>query len=181
MLGGMSDSAFTAVALPWILKIEGGYVNDAADRGGATRHGITIGLLKAIRGEGVTAADVRALSEADAAEIYHTHFWLANGCNALPLAIALCLFDGAVNHQPATARRLLQKGLGVTADGIIGPVTRARAGRADASVFLPDYLSHRGKFYARLAEKDPSQVKFLRGWLKRLFLLQHTIYQEVYP
>ena len=49
-----------------VLRREGGYVHDPADRGGPTHYGITQRTLRAWRGQLVTAADVRDLTTAEA-------------------------------------------------------------------------------------------------------------------
>ena len=48
-----------------IVRREGGFVNDPDDPGGATKYGVTIHTLRALRGS-ATVADVKALTEAEA-------------------------------------------------------------------------------------------------------------------
>lgn len=179
--------------MPWILDAEGGYVDDAADRGGATSHGISLDFLRLLPdhdGDGfldgdldrdgdVDAADIRSMDTAHAIDLYHTHFWRPDRCDELPPGVALCLFDGLVNHRPRTARLLVQRALRVTVDGDIGPATRATAGRCNPRVFLADYCSYRSKLYADIVRNSPDQVKFERGWFRRLFLLQQYILEAV--
>lgn len=180
---------FQDVALDWVLDAEGGFVDDPTDRGGATNLGISINFLRGLPdhdGDGfldgdidqdgdVDVDDIRRLNHALAAELYYRHFWSPDRCDELPPAVALCLFDGMVNHGPRTARVLVQRALGVTADGNVGPRTRAAAKKVNQRVFLVDYLSYRAKLYADITRSRPEQEKFLRGWFVRLFTLQTYI------
>lgn len=106
-----------AVAL--ILKHEGGYVNDPRDPGGETNFGIS---KRAYPNE-----DIRALTVDRAKALYHRDYWQAVRGDDLPPALALPTFDMAVNAGTGTAIKLLQRTLGVTADGVLGPVTLAKA------------------------------------------------------
>ena len=174
------SSLFTRHALPWILGIEGGVADDDADPGGLTNLGITLGLLLSlppergdINGDGkVDGEDVLALRRETAGRIYHDYFWQPARCDECPPAVALCLFDGLVNHRPGPAKRLVQQALGVPADGVIGPATLAAAGRVAAEDFLGEYLSRRAEFYCEIIAADGRLAKFRRGWFRRLFLLQ---------
>ncbi len=55
--------------LPFIEQWEGGYVDHPADKGGPTNMGITLNTLARWRGHAVTAADVKALTRAEARQI----------------------------------------------------------------------------------------------------------------
>lgn len=169
-----------------IVAREGGWANDPDDPGGATKHGVTIGTLRRLgrdlTGDGrVTAADVRALSPAQAVDIYLEHYFRRPGIDRLPEPLQASLFDMQVNAG-ATAIRLLQAlcgkiGLSVAVDGIAGPQTRAAAARAMA--IAPDHLAdaygiERRNYYYRLADARPRLRKFARrrdggkgGWIAR--------------
>lgn len=184
------DSNFQEIAVPWILDAEGGFVNDASDRGGATKYGISLRYLKNVPdhdGDGflggdydqdgdVDVDDIRAMRTEDAIERYYQDFWLAGRCHDMPPAVGLCLFDALVNHRPKTAKIILQRGLRVVADGIVGPMTLAAANNTTVDSifddFLPDYFSYRTQLYHDIVLANSSQAKFLRGWHRRMFLLQ---------
>lgn len=185
----MTSTFFKDVALDWIWDAEGGFVNDPDDRGAATNRGISLNFLRSLPdhdGDGfldgdvdrdgdVDVDDIRKLSAEFAGDLYYQHFWQPDRCDDLPPAIALCLFDGLVNHRPKTARMLVQRALGIPADGVIGEQTRATAAKVNQRVFLVEYLSYRAKLYMDIVLANPGQGKFLRGWFVRLFTLQNYI------
>lgn len=152
-----------ALACEWILRIEGGYVNDPSDPGGATHFGISKRSYPLV--------DIEGLTPDAAAVIYRRDFWTAVSAYLLPPALAIAVFDAAVNQGQNRAVMLLQMSLGVAADGIIGPATINAARTAPPEV-LHDYLSRRAVHYAELSEQSPAMRRFRRGWFKRLFQLQ---------
>ncbi|MEW8494260.1 MAG: glycosyl hydrolase 108 family protein [Candidatus Thiodiazotropha taylori] len=167
----MSTRHFT-VAAKYLLSIEGGYVNHPADKGGETNYGISKMEYPDL--------DIKSLSKDQALEIYRADYWDSINCDHLPGQIAVVLFDAAVHHGQWRAVTLLQQELGVRADGINGPITQAAARNA-YSGFIADFLARRARHYTDITLADSSQAVFLKGWFRRLFLLQFKIikYAEV--
>jgi len=66
-----------------IVRREGGFVNDPDDPGGATKYGVTIHTLRALRGR-ATVDDVKALTEAEAVEIFKGQYFERPKINQLP-------------------------------------------------------------------------------------------------
>ena len=169
-----------------IVAREGGYVNDPADPGGATNHGVTIGTMRRLRldltGDGqVTVADVRALTRAQAVEIFINHYFVAPRIADLPEVLQASVFDMYVNAG-ANAVRILQRLLRdmrieVAVDGVIGPrtIAAARAGVAAAPGHIADaYAIARRNYYYALADARPASRRFARrrdggkgGWITR--------------
>lgn len=131
----------------------------------------------------VDADDIRACTKAQAAALFRTHFWDKLSCKALPLPLAVALYDGAVNMGPARAVRQLQQAMNTTGeaqldhyspiaeDGIMGPRTRELA-EALAGAHLDFYAARlslrlRETFYRDLASRRPSMKAFLPGWRNR--------------
>lgn len=169
-----------------IVAREGGFVNDPDDPGGATNFGVTIHTLRRlgrdITGDGqITEADIRALSRAQAIEIYIEHFFKRPRIDELPEPLWPSVFDMYVNAGPG-AVRILQRlladmGQNVTVDGVIGPQTIGAAHSALAAA--PEHLVcaygiARRNFYYALADRRPASRKFARrrdggkgGWITR--------------
>ena len=152
-----------------IIKREGGYVNNPADRGGPTKFGITLDTLEAWRGRGVTQYDVEGLDEREARAIYESEYLVKPGfdkINRVPLRVFA--LDSAVQHGPATAIRWLQKVAGVPTDGILGPVSLQAINECDTNLLYRWMVAERCRFYGAIITKDPSQAAFAAGWSNRL-------------
>jgi lysozyme family protein len=139
-----------------VLGHEGGYVNDPRDPGGETQWGISKRAYPHV--------DIRALSRADAIEIYHRDFWERVHGDELPAAFAFQALDAAVNHGVDTAVRWIQRAAGVADDGHYGPVTRAAIAAASEADLVLRFNAQRLDFYSRLAAWD----RFGRGWARRV-------------
>ena len=165
-----------------IVAREGGYVNDPDDPGGATNHGVTIATLRRLgldlTGDGrVSNADVRALTRAQAVEIFIDHYWRRPGIDRLPEELQPGVFDMHVNAG-ANAVRILQRlltrlGRPCADDGIIGPRTVAAAFAAGPGLAEAYALARRDYYYA-LADARPASRKYARrrdggkgGWITR--------------
>jgi lysozyme family protein len=162
----MTDAFETALAE--ILHHEGGYVNHPKDPGGRTNLGVTQRVWEGWTGKAATEADMRALTPAKVAPLYRKNYWEAVGCDKLPAGLALCVFDFAVNAGPGRAGRYLQRMVGATQDGKVGPQTIA-------AVF--GYVQSRGEVAAVRAYQDARRgyyrqlgtfKTFGRGWLRRV-------------
>lgn len=169
-----------------IVAREGGYVNDPDDPGGATKHGVTIHTMRRLgidlTGDGkVTAADVRRLTRAQAAEIFVEHYFRRPRIADLPEALQAPVFDMMVNSG-TNAVKLLQRllndmGHDLTVDGAVGPQTIRAAAAAAAAA--PDLLADaygiaRRNYYYALADARPASRKYARrkdggkgGWIAR--------------
>ena len=139
-----------------IIGHEGGYVLDPKDRGGETKWGISKRQYPML--------DIPSLTKLDAKHIYHRDYWSACRCGDLPWPMALMVFDAAVNQGPKTARKILQKSLGVVRDGIIGPQTLAAVSRADPEEISKAMAVERLLRYIETATFH----RFGRGWFRRV-------------
>lgn len=155
-----------------LIKREGGYVNHPADRGGPTKYGITRKTLAAYRKCAVTADDVKALTKAEAAEIYRVEYYFGPKIDGLPESVQEQVFDIAVNSGPVRGVRLMQKALialgsDIVEDGKIGPKT-IKAAQSFPCLYINNVLVYlRIDFYNNLCKEEASQKVFLRGWLAR--------------
>jgi lysozyme family protein len=153
-----------------VLEREGGYVDDALDRGACTNRGITLRTLAQWRAVHVTCDDVRALSEAEARDIYRHQYVEAPGyADAIPNARLLALVvDYAVLSGPHAATQALQRALGVPDDGVIGAQTKRLLGsQAGSPDVYKKLLADRIRHHCEIVLTNPSQRRFLRGWLAR--------------
>jgi len=78
------------------------------------------------------------------------------------------LFETAVNLGVKQTVKLLQKVLGVKADGILGPITLQAIDSIPEEELIKDFTLARIAFYTALANKNPKRYAlYLRGWVNR--------------
>jgi lysozyme family protein len=149
------DTAFSL-----LLGHEGDFSDHEDDPGGKTRYGVTEAVAREVGYKG----DMRELPLDLAKRIYLERYWKPIRADDLPPGIRYAVFDGAVNSGPAQATRWLQRALGVTADGVIGPQTMAAAYAQDMNALRLRILAQRLRFMTSL-KNWPS---FSRGWAIRI-------------
>jgi lysozyme family protein len=169
-------------ALDLVLEHEGGFVDHPADPGGATNKGVTQKTYDDYRKrKGLKTRTVKELEPAEISEIYFNGYWRPAMCQEMPNeAMAMLMFDAAVNHGPKQAIKLLQQAAGMpdlSCDGKWGPATRARVtmAAANAPALVEACLVKRESFYRRLVEINPKLGAFIRGWMNRITSLREHL------
>lgn len=148
-----------------MIKSEGGYVDHPKDPGGATNYGITIGTLSKKLGRPATKDEVKNISMKLVREIYRESYWDTVKGNNLPDGFDLVAFDGGVNSGPSRGVRWLQVGLGVKADGVIGPKTlSATENVSDGVAVIKKACASRLSFLKSLRHWG----SFKTGWTRRV-------------
>ena len=154
-----------------LFEREGLFSHVKEDRGGATKFGVTRSTLSFYLGREATIEDVRTLSQEVATAIYRRLYFDNHKIGLLPDEIEEQVFDFGVHSGPGVAIGALQECVGVPNDGKIGPLTVAAtlvACKRDGGRALNLRLSKwRIMMLARIVRRDPSQIVFLGGWLKR--------------
>ena len=134
-------------ALKFVLKWEGGYVNNPNDKGGATNKGITQTTYNAwLRAKGQNIKDVRHINDAEVREIYYNNYWLKAGCDKMSEKFAILAFDTAVNM-----------GVGRVSEFL----------KAAEYKYVEKFIFARINKYLEFA-KVGNQKIFLQGWLNRV-------------
>ena len=162
-----------------VLEHEGGYVDDPDDRGGATNWGVTQKVYEDYVGYSCEKEEIKNMNQEVAEEIYFEKFWKPSKAERLPPEIRQTYFDMCVNHGQGGAVKILQQACNnkrkpdnqIDVDGGIGPNTIRAASK------LQDWelRVERSGFYWNLVydgakyTKRTSQVKFIRGWIRRCF------------
>lgn len=165
--------------------LEGGYVNDPADRGGETNHGITIATA---RSYGYTGP-MRDLSKETATEIYVKMYWdkmRLDQIHAVSPVLADRMMDFGINAGTGTAVKWLQRILNVlnnqgkqwpdiTADGAMGPRTLnalnslvTRRGQEGVQCVLLALIGSQTTHYITISESRETNERFTYGWLNRV-------------
>ncbi|MBC3253522.1 glycoside hydrolase family 108 protein [Serratia fonticola] len=166
-----------------ILGKEGGYVNNPADKGGATRWGITEVVARAHGYSG----DMRQLSRETALAILTADYWTGPRFDLIAdvspvIAAEIC--DTGVNMGPSVPAKWLQRWLSamnnggklypdLIPDGQIGPRTVSALksfllarGKEGEAVLLKALNCSQAARYLELAEQRPANEAFLYGWVK---------------
>ena len=154
-----------------IIQHEGSeFTDDPADRGGPTKFGITLDLLREWRHEpGLDATAVEALTEGDARTILRQKYLLATGLNRVgDVKVQALAVDMLVNHGLRGGTLIIQRALSQAGDGVLGPLTLASlCSTGSGNHVFEKLLAGRIRFYGRLIGGDPSQARFASGWLNR--------------
>ena len=166
------------------LGYEGGYVNHPRDPGGATNMGITIatarihGLDKDGDGD-VDFRDVKLLTKEDAIAVYARSYWNKLQCDLLPSGVDAVVYDFGINSGTSRSAKFLQRLVGVTIDGYVGPQTVHATNNYcqvhGSARVINDLCDARQEFLEGLS----TFKTFGRGWTKRVKHIRQEALQLV--
>ena len=158
----MSAANFSK-CLDMLLHHEGGFVNHPDDPGGMTNLGVTKAVYEKYIKRNATEAEMRALTKIDVSPIYRSNYWDRGHCDDLPSGVDWSVFDWGVNSGMGRAAKALQRVVGVTADGAIGPMTIKATHDMKPQDVIVKMHSSRQAFYESLT----TFKTFGRGWSRR--------------
>lgn len=158
--------------VPFILKWEGGFVNDPDDLGGATNRGVTLATYAQYckkKGYPVpTVERLKNLSEREWAEILKTMYWDRwKADKIVNQSVANILVDWVWASGVHGVKRP-QKILGVSVDGIVGNQTLAAVNAKDAKELFYAIKADRIRFIDEICKARPANEKYRRGWMNRI-------------
>ncbi|MEM1039411.1 MAG: glycosyl hydrolase 108 family protein [Pseudomonadota bacterium] len=160
------DATFDQV-IGQVLKHEGGFVNHPKDPGGATNKGVTLRTFRRYVKSDGSVADLKRLTDRQARLVYRRHYWDAIVGADLPAGVDYAVFDLAVNSGVSRASKILQKVVGATQDGRIGPATMARVETFDEGELIDAICDERLAFMKRIRGGRLWKT-FGRGWQRRV-------------
>lgn len=137
------------------------YVDNPEDSGGCCKYGIILTTWQNYCGDhSLTCKDIDNITFLQAKAVFKKNYWGVG--SALPDGLCLSVSDMAFNAGYRTATTLLQRSVGATEDGVLGPKTLARI-----SVYPTDYVIEKfGEVCAAYYKQIPNHV-FTKGWLAR--------------
>ena len=179
----MVSTTFTSTflkAVNLILEWEGSeFTNDPDDSGGATKWGVTTEDINPVTKVKFTYKEIVNLSKETAEQVYYNQYWLPVGANTMPSNVATVVFNFAVNTGNNHAVRYLQSITGSYQDGQWGPKTaydlRGYLEIHGATAFCTKYLDMCLDYYKAIVNNNPSQGKFLQGWLNRTYAVGDAV------
>jgi lysozyme family protein len=136
----------------------------------------------------IDGADIRGLTKGDALYLFHRCFWQRLDADSFARPVGEMLFDQAVNGGLVAARKLLQRSINaclwqqwaanghpekLTDDGVIGEKTRdaldwvVRRPAAGMAAIVIAYRTAAKDRYRAIAAANPTQQRYLGGWLNR--------------
>ena len=151
----MSEKELFKKALAFVLKWEGGFVDDPDDKGGATNKGITQNTYNAyLKQKGLPQKSVNNITQSEVEAIYYSRYWIAAKCNTMTKQFAVLAFDTAVNMGVGRVSQFL---------------------KAAEYKFPEKFIAAREAKYREFAQYG-NQKKFLNGWLNRLNALKEFVH-----
>jgi len=159
--------------IPIILRWEGHYVDDPLDRGGATNMGITLATWQRIgydkNHDGhIDKEDVKQLDYNDFKYVFKSYWntWLADSINNQSIANILVDWVWGSGRWGVI---IPQRILGVKPDGSVGPKTLQAVNDYQPQEELFNKIKQaRIDFVNDICKHNPTQKRFLKGWLNRI-------------
>lgn len=149
--------------IPHIKKWEGGWSNRPTDKGGPTMMGVTLATFRQYFGAEKTIADLRNITEDQWMYIFKNKFWDRMQADKIQnQSLAELCVDMLWMSGQITAIKKIQRTLGCTVDGIVGPKTLAALNKDSEGNFAILWRM-RYNWLRRIAYGNN-----LNGWLNRL-------------
>lgn len=167
------------------MEFEGtAYEDVPGDRGGPTKCGVTYARLAQVKGIKVPARgtlayealkdELRHLSMETVEAIYRSDYWAAVGGDDLPSGVDYAVADFGLNSGPSRAVKYLQRLVGTPQTGRMDEATLSAVAEHNPTDLITDYCDQRARFLTAIVERDPSQMKFKKGWLNRVGEVRRT-------
>lgn len=179
--------------LPFILKWEGGFVNDPADSGGATNMGVTIATWRQCGydkdGDGdIDVQDLKKITRQDVRDrVFIPQYWNRWKADQIHSQKVANILVDWVWGSGAHGIKIPQQILGVKVDGIVGQKTISAVNFADPDELFDVLFKARVNFLNNIASTSVSayerrigrkatekeklkytKKRFINGWLNRL-------------
>ena len=168
-------------ALPFMLVHEGGECDVPGDLGGHTKFGITqvsLDRFNQAHPDMAFPLNVHDLTVENAEVFYRiAGYWKFDGVH--DQAVATKIFDLGVNWGVGAVVKTVQSilntlGAGLQVDGGWGPRTEASVNAVDPGKMMNLICIAAAARYRSIVTANPTQAKFLNGWLKRAEDIPHV-------
>lgn len=153
---------------PFILRWEGGYINDQADLGKQTNKGVTLSTYRSVFGKNKTVSDLKKITDEQWEFIFKKFYWDKwkaddiNDQNVANILVDWLWCSGSYGI------KIPQRVLGVSVDGIVGSKTIAAINARDGRELFDTIKQERKDYIDRICQTRPQNIKFKKGWLNRI-------------
>ena len=156
----------TALAFIWSADRDGHQQDSAMGEQFRTSWGVTQMTWDSAVADGIVSGDLADATRDQCAAIYRARYWNALRCSQLSPGVALvCFVDGTLTGVGHVAK-LLQRIVGTTPDGSIGPMTLSAArayAHGDQRALVNALIDADEAYLAALANAP----LFIHGWTRR--------------
>lgn len=158
---------------PFILRWEGGFVNDKDDLGGATNMGVTLATYRSVFGSKKTVNDLKRMTRVQWGIIFKKFYWDKWKADDIKDQNVANILVDWLWCSGSYGIKIPQSVLCVSADGIVGSKTIAAINARDGRELFYTIKQERKDFIDRICQTRPQNRKFKKGWLNRINSLDY--------
>lgn len=153
---------------------EGGWSDNPKDPGGATMKGVTLATFRRLVKPNAAKTDLRNITAEQLQIVYRHSYWDEVLGSKLPNGVDYAMYDYAVNSGPSRPIKAVQKIVGVTADGKLGPLTLKAIAEFPPQELIVRICAERLAFMKRAKDKKGNLLwpTFGKGWAKRVVAVE---------
>jgi lysozyme family protein len=160
------------IAVQKTLVHEGGFQKNPNDHAnwssGKIGEGQLIGTKYGITAVDMPGVDIENLTPNQAIAFYAERYWKTNYSQIESQAVADKLFDLGVLFGVHVAVGILQTVLGVTSDGVVGPVSLGAINQVEPVSLYNAYKAAMVTHAINVANANPHERENLGGWIRRI-------------
>lgn len=157
----------------FVLKWEGGFVNDKDDLGGATNMGVTLATYRSVFGSKKTVKDLKRMTRVQWGVIFKKYYWDKWKADDIKDQNVANILVDWLWCSGSYGIKIPQKVLGVSIDGIVGTKTIAAINARDGRELFDTIRQERKDYIDSICQARPQNMKFKKGWLNRINSLDY--------
>ena len=161
---------------PFILRWEGGYINDQADLGKQTNKGVTLSTYRSVFGKNKTVSDLKKITDEQWEFIFKKFYWDKWKADDIKDQNVANILVDWLWCSGSYGIKIPQRVLGVSVDGIVGSKTIAAINARDGRELFDTIKHERKDFIDRICQTRPQNRKFKNGWMNRINSLAYETY-----
>ena len=161
---------------PFILRWEGGYINDQADLGKQTNKGVTLSTYRSVFGKNKTVSDLKKITDEQWEFIFKKFYWDKWKADDIKDQNVANILVDWLWCSGSYGIKIPQRVLGVSVDGIVGSKTIAAINARYGRELFDTIKQERKDFIDRICQTRPQNRKFKNGWMNRINSLAYETY-----